>query len=39
MDYGSGNMLYSYEMGTHRDYGRRDVLIRDDLSTTFQYYE
>ena len=38
-DYGSGNMLYVYQLGQYSDYGSRNYLIRDDLSTTFQYFE
>ena len=38
-DYGSGNMLYTYQLGNYADYGSRNVLIIDGQSMTFQYYE
>ena len=38
-DYGSGNMLYVYQLGQYADYGSRSYLIRDDLSDSFQYFE
>ena len=39
LDYGSGNMLYAYQLGQYADYGTRNYLIRDDLGTSFQYFE
>ena len=37
--YGSGNMLYAYQMGKNAAYGTGNYLIRDDLGTCFQYFE
>ena len=39
LDYGSGNIRYVYQLGQYADYGSRSYLLRDDLSTTLQYFE